>query len=100
MVTFPRFNGLSVPLDPIKTIPKQSLTSEYTLRWTNWEASLKADSANPFGEKKIDFIIEKLTQYRIDKSNQWFMNTPDSDDVFPTSISNNLRSCDFSRGMI
>ena len=69
MVTFPRSNGLSVPLDPIKTIPKQSLTSEYTLRWTNWEASLKADSANPLGEKKLDFIFEKL----IDKSNQLFV---------------------------
>jgi hypothetical protein len=39
------------------------------LRWTNWEASLKADSANPLGEKKLDFIFEKL----IDKSNQLFV---------------------------
>ena len=83
MVTWSNPKGLSYPLVPIKTMPKQSVFSSYNFLCTHSEANVKAESLKPKTKKVA--IFELLIQLH--------ELLPDELEVRPTSRTIQMASC-------
>ena len=83
MVTCSNPKGLSYPLVPIKTMPKQSVFSSYNFLWTHSEANVKAESLKPKTKKVVNFgLLIQLPEL-----------LPDELEVRPTSRTIQMASC-------